>query len=146
MLRKILREGRRLCMCVLLLSRPWIVNAWRGKIFEYKWEKGCIDIQKHAMGRTFWMHCVASYSPVHVGMCRVTGARSVADCEFSFAALKWSQTLPALKSTEGVLTLPIAVSYLFVQKAMQVRVWKLQTVVFVGPQDRQVSPVWSQNK
>lgn len=61
----------------------------------------CVKVRKEVRGK-FRVHCVASSPLIHVGMCRMIGARSVAECEFSFAALKCSQTLylPACKSTE----------------------------------------------
>lgn len=43
----------------------------------------CVQVRKEVRG---WK--LALSPPIRVGMCRMIGARSIAECEFSFAALK----------------------------------------------------------
>ena len=51
----------------------------------------CVCVCRYAKEVRRWkfsVHCVASSPLIHVGMCRMIGARSIAEREFSFAALK----------------------------------------------------------
>lgn len=86
-----------------------VIWAMSCKCLQKKsFEENAYGVYMHAKKMPWWMvrmHCVVSCRNVQ------NGTRLVAECDFSFAALKCSQTLylHEFKFYKGVLTLPIAI-------------------------------------
>lgn len=87
--------------CVLLRSRPWTVNAQKREELWVKEDgKRGKDDSPETCNRVGRFECTVVH--VYMSWCAewLDQGRS-ADSEFSFAALKWSQTLPAFKVDRG---------------------------------------------
>lgn len=145
------REGRRGCgrMCASAFQALNCKCPKREELWvKEDGERGRMIPLKHATGSgLYWMHCVA-----HVYM--LWCAEWLDQGRFSFAALKWSQTLPAFKVDRGRVGLAYCLeSFLFcfrkLCKCGCSRIFFLFVFVlffFVRLQGRCVPPVWSQNK